>query len=296
VNSPALQTPTLIEKIAQLRVGLAQLESVIVCFSGGIDSALLLALAHQELQTNALGITAVSPSLPASEREEAAEIAKSLGATHAFVDSHEIENPDYVANQPDRCFHCKTELYTLATRERDKRGFKNVISGIIVDDLGDYRPGIEAARNHGVRFPLVEAGFNKQDVRDAAVHLGISIWNKPAAACLSSRIAYGTSVTRERLQRVSGFETELKAMGFERVRVRYHEFQNGNLSLVLGRIELNPSDIARASQEPLRQQIVDAGKRNQFQFITLDLAGYRQGSLNEVLKQRHLPVLLATKP
>ena len=285
-----LPAPDLVdEKIARLGELLRQMGSVLVCFSGGIDSALLLAAAHRALGDRAIGITAVSPSLPPGEREESAAVARAIGARHELVDSHEIDDPSYAANNSDRCFHCKTELYTVAERERVARGIAAVASGIIVDDLGDYHPGLDAAREHGVRFPLVEAGFTKSDVRIAAERLGITIWNKPASACLSSRIPYGTSVTRERLARIGGLEAELKTLGFRQVRVRYHETAGSTVPATFARIELAAEEIPRAVEQ--RDAMVKAGKRHGFQHVTLDLAGYRMGSSNEALPSRTLPVL-----
>jgi uncharacterized protein len=277
-------------KIERLNAILRRLGSVVVCFSGGIDSALLLRAAHGVLGDQALGLTAVSPSLPPGEREESAAVARAIGARHEFVESHEIDDPSYAANGPDRCFHCKTELYSLTTAEARRRGFAAVTSGIIVDDLGDYRPGIDAARKNGVHFPLAEAGMTKSDVRTAAARLGLSIWNKPASACLSSRIPYGTSVTRERLARVGGLEADLKALGFRQVRVRYHELPGGT-PLFLARIELPLDELARTLDPSTRQAILDAGKRHGYHHVTLDLAGYRMGSANEVLQGRSLKVL-----
>ncbi|MBM4358996.1 MAG: ATP-dependent sacrificial sulfur transferase LarE, partial [Deltaproteobacteria bacterium] len=190
------------EKLCRLRARLRELDSVLVCFSGGVDSAFVLAVAHEVLGARAIGMTAVSPSLPELERDEAIAIARTIGADHRLVESSEIEDPAYVANNPDRCFHCKSELYRLAhVKQRDwEVGF--ILNGTNVDDLGDYRPGLEAAKNAGVLSPLVELGFTKADVREAALATGLGVWDKPASACLSSRIPYGTSVTRERLAQV----------------------------------------------------------------------------------------------
>jgi uncharacterized protein len=278
-------------KLAALRDLVRGLESVVVCFSGGIDSALLLAVAARELGDRALGLTAVSASLPPGEREEAETVARAVGARHAFVDSSEVDDPNYAANNPDRCFHCKSELYRLATREAARRGVRHVVSGIIVDDLGDYRPGIDAARAEGVRFPLAEAGFAKADVRAAAAALEVPIWGKPASACLSSRIPYGTAVTRDRLARVGRFEAELKRLGFRQLRVRYHETPGLEGPQFLARIELAPEEIALALDPARRTAVLAAGKASGFHHVTLDLGGYRTGSQNDVLRGRALPVV-----
>lgn len=276
-------TPSPMPKLQSLRTIVREMESVLVCYSGGIDSALVLAVAHAELGERALGMTAVSPSLPASEREDSARLARALGAAHVFVDSHEIERPGYVANAPDRCFHCKTELYDIARAKAEELGFAAIANGTNTDDLGDYRPGLEAARNAAVRSPLVEAGMNKADVRAAARALDVDAWDKPAAACLSSRIPYGTSVTRERLAQIGNFEADLKALGLRQVRVRWHDS--------IARIELDLGELPLVLAGDVRSAIVEAGKRHGFRYVTLDLGGYRQGSHNEVLQGRTLRIV-----
>ena len=266
-----------------LRSLLRELGSVLVCYSGGIDSAFVLAVAHAELGQHAVGMTAVSPSLSASEKDDAARIAHKLGAAHRFVDSHELERAGYVQNGPDRCFHCKSELYDIAEAKREEWQLAVVVNGTNRDDLGDYRPGLEAAKNAKVRSPLVEVGMTKSDVRAAALAIGMDVWDKPAAACLSSRIPYGTSVTTERLAQIAGFEAELKALGFRQMRVRWHE--------KIARIEIALSELELMLTPGVRETVVSAGKAHGFQYVTLDLGGYRTGSHNEVLVGRALRVV-----
>lgn len=276
-----MDAPASTPKLSQLRLAIQELGSVVVCYSGGIDSALVLAVAAEELGDNAIGLTAVGPALPASERADAERIALQVGARHVFVQSNEIERPGYVQNAPDRCFHCKTELYEIAESKRAEWGFAHVANGANLDDLGDYRPGLDAARDARVKSPLLEAQFTKQDVRAAAQELGMDVWDKPAAACLSSRIPYGSSVTRERLAQVEGFERDLKELGFRHVRVRWHD--------TIARIEVDPKEFESLVQH--REQIAELGKRHGFVYVTVDLAGYRMGSHNEVLVGRGLKVL-----
>jgi uncharacterized protein len=257
--------------------------SVLVCYSGGIDSAVVLAAAHQALGPRAIGMTAVSPSLPESERLDAVRIAREIGAEHRLVESSELDRPGYVANGPDRCFHCKSELYEIAEQKRSEWQLQSIVNGTNTDDLGDYRPGLEAAKLASVRSPFVEVGMTKADVREVAKQLGLRAWDKPAAACLSSRIPYGTSVTPERLQQIGGLEAELKVLGFRRSRVRYHDN--------IARIELDLEDLPRLLTAEVREAVVKAGKAHGFTYITLDLGGYRTGSHNEVLQGRSLRIV-----
>jgi pyridinium-3,5-biscarboxylic acid mononucleotide sulfurtransferase len=269
------------EKLARLAKSLREMGSVLVCYSGGVDSAFVLAMATRELGARAVGLTAVSPSLPPGELDEARALAQRIGADHRVVESHEMDDPNYVANPADRCFYCKSELYRIALDRCSAWGLGTVVNGTNCDDLGDYRPGLTAAARAGVASPLVACGFTKSDVRAGAKSLGLEVWDKPAAACLSSRIPYGTSVTRERLTQIGGFEAELKRMGFLQVRVRYHD--------KLARIEVGKVELARAVE--LSTEIVATGKRHGFSYVTLDLGGYRTGSHNEVISGKSLRIV-----
>jgi len=271
-------------QLERLRATLAQLGSVLVCYSGGIDSALVLAVAHEVLGARAVGMTAVSPSLAPFEKEAAIAIAAQIGARHELVESREIERPGYTQNAVDRCFHCKTELYEIAESKRREWGLATVVNGTNLDDLGDYRPGLEAAKSADVRSVLVECAFHKEDVRRCAKLLGLTIWDKPASACLSSRIPYGTAVTRERLAQIGGFEAELRALGLRQVRVRWHGL--GPAEQALARVEVAREEMPAAFEA--HETIVRAGKRFGFAYITLDLQGYRTGSHNEIVVGKSL--------
>jgi len=270
-------------KLEKLTANLRALGSALVCYSGGVDSAFVLAMATRALGERAIGMTAVSPSLPPGELEQAQELAREIGAVHRVVTSNEMDDPRYVANQPDRCFYCKSELYEIAGRKQVEWSLAWTLNGTNCDDLGDHRPGLEAAKKAGVRSPLVECGFSKGEVREGSQAIGLKACDKPALACLSSRIPYGTSVTTERLAQIGGFEADLKALGFRQLRVRYH----GNLA----RVELDLTEITRAVDAGVRAEIVAAGKRRGFQYVTLDLGGYRTGSHNEVLTGRSLRIV-----
>lgn len=275
--------PATADKLDQLRAILKEMGSVLVCYSGGIDSALVLAVASEQLGSRAVGMTAVSPSLAPSEKDGAARTASRLGAVHRLVESNEIERPGYVQNGPDRCFHCKSELYEIARRKQAEWELSFVVNGTNVEDLGDYRPGLQAAEEAGVRSPLIEAGMTKSDVREAARLLGLEIWDKPAAACLSSRIPYGTAVTPARLAQIGGLEADLRDLGFRQLRVRWHD--------QIARIEVALDELPLMLDEAVRDRVVEAGKRHGFAYVTLDLGGYRKGSHNEVLSGRSLRIV-----
>jgi uncharacterized protein len=262
-------------KLTRLRKTMHELGSVVVAYSGGLDSAFVLSVAHDVLGDKALGLTAWSPSVPERERKDAERIALALGARHRVVHSQEMHDPRYAANPDNRCFYCKSELYTRTEQVRQELGFAHVVNGTNTDDLGDHRPGLEAARLAGVRSPLVEVGLSKEETRTLARELNLEFWNKPAAACLSSRIPYGTSVTPERLKQIEELEDALHALGLKQVRVRYHQ--------ELARIEVAKAELEKAFAH--REAIVAAGKAAGFLYTSLDLAGYRTGSLNLLLQQ-----------
>jgi uncharacterized protein len=295
VSSPS--TPLqLVEdpRLDRLVAILKEMGTVLVCYSGGIDSAFVLAVAHRVLGPSCIGMTAVSPSLASFELEDAVSIARGIGARHELVDSHEIEDEAYAKNDVDRCFHCKSELYRLSAKKRIDWQLDHVVNGTNLDDLGDYRPGLEAAKEAGARSPLVEANLTKADVRALAQAIGLGIWDKPAAACLSSRLPYGTRVTRERLAQIGALEDELHKLGIRQARVRWHASQSETVTATreaaIARIEIGKSEMMAAFEA--RDAIVAAGKRLGFAYVTLDLAGYRTGSHNEVLtSRRSLPVL-----
>ena len=266
-------------KAGELECLLREMGAVVVAYSGGTDSAFLAAAAHGVLGDRAEAVTADSPSLPRKELKAAKELAARIGIRHRVIETREMENPAYLRNAPDRCFHCKTELFTLLghlARESEKRV---VADGANTDDLGDYRPGRRAAGNLNVRSPLLEAKWSKADIRAASRLLGLPTADKPASACLASRFPYGTAITPEGLRSVEQAEDALRGLGFAVVRVRAH----GKFA----RIELAPGEIERAAREPLRSEITRQVKAAGFRFVALDLQGYRTGSLNEVLGTAH---------
>jgi len=255
---------------------LAEFPSVAVAFSGGVDSTVVAQAAFLVLGDRAVAITADSPSVPRQELAEARRLAAQIGIRHEIVATAEFENPAYLRNDGSRCYYCKSELYSTMTALLPRLGVAAIVSGANLDDRGDYRPGLTAAAEHAVRHPLQEAGFTKADVRAVAKSWGIPIWDKPASPCLSSRLAPGLAVTPERTQRIEAAEAWLHRQGIRECRVRHHE---GDLA----RIELPLAELPRLTSEPLRSELTRSFLSLGFKFITLDLNGFRSGSLNELV-------------
>lgn len=269
-------TPDLAGKRDRLLAILFDLPGVAVAFSGGIDSTVVAKAAALALGPGAVAVTADSPSVPRSELQTAKELTRLIGIRHVVIQTEEFDNPDYLRNDGARCYHCKSELYSQVEAILPELGVPVIASGANLDDQGDYRPGLAAASEHAVRHPLQEAGFTKDDVRALARHWGLPTWDKPAAPCLSSRLAPGLAVTPERTRRVEDAEAFLRSLGLRNCRVRYHE---GDLA----RIEVPLAEVPRLASEPARTAIAREFRRLGFRFITLDIEGFRSGSLNDLV-------------
>ncbi|HEX2056377.1 MAG TPA: ATP-dependent sacrificial sulfur transferase LarE [Nitrospiraceae bacterium] len=261
--------PILESKLRTMQRILRDMGSVVVAFSGGIDSTLVLKVSYDELGHRAVAVTAVSGTLPERELELSRKVAEEIGAPHRVIETDQLKIPDFVRNDASRCYHCKTDLYSLLGKIREDYPGSAIVNGVHAEDMGDDRPGIQAAREWGVRSPLLEAALTKAEIRELAKELRLSNWDKPAAACLSSRIPRGTPITLESLRRVDRAEAVLADEGFRHVRVRDHND--------IARIELSPEDVAVLLTEGRRERVSQALKRLGYRFVTVDLEGYRPG-------------------
>jgi len=282
VNQPVIEaepvtsiSPEVIAKEAELRRLFLELESVIVAYSGGVDSSYVALIASQELQDRALCVTGQSASLPEYQQAEIDEAVNRFGFTHEWIETEELDNPDYLANNSNRCYFCKDELYDKLGIFGLNRNIGVIVDGSTMDDLGDFRPGRQAAKQHAVRSPLIEVGLTKSEVRELSKRGGLPTWDKPASPCLSSRIAYGTPVTIERLSKIDRGEEILRAYGFREFRVRHHD--------TLVRIEIAPDEMPKILNKELMAELSVRFRELGFKFVTLDLQGFRSGSMNEVL-------------
>jgi uncharacterized protein len=272
---PKLDLGKLKAKQEKLFSILKPMRRIIVAYSGGSDSAYLAWAAHHVLGGEALAITADSASIPESHKRAAEGFARECGFPHEYIETREFDNPDYIKNDPNRCFHCKDELFTRLEMVARERGIQHIAYGVNVDDLGDYRPGQKAAKLHQAKAPLVDAGLTKAEIRELSRLTGLSTWDRPASACLSSRIPYGPPVTMENIKTVERGEEAIRELGFRQFRVRFH----GKLV----RIEIAKDELAAALTPEMAQRFVQIFKPLGFHYVTIDLEGYRQGSLNAAL-------------
>ena len=270
--------PELARKDALLTARLREAGPVIVAFSGGVDSSYLAFAAARALRDDALAVTALSASYPKTHRDAAEQVVEAFGLRHRFVETSELESADYRANRPDRCYHCKSELFRVLGALREQLGFRAVAYGINTDDRGDFRPGHRAADERGVLSPFLDAALSKAEIRALSRAVGLPTADLPASACLASRLPYGTEVTPERLAQVERGEEALRALGFRQVRLRHHG--------PLARVEIDPAELARALDPEMARRISAAIKPLGFRYVALDLDGYRSGALNEVLAPR----------
>ena len=265
-------------KYRRLEAILRELGQVVLGYSGGVDSTLVMKVAHDVLGENAVAVTGDSEAFPQGEVDAALEVAAKMGVTVTRVRTHELANPNFAVNTPNRCYHCKTELFTELQQVAQERGIRWIVDGSHAEDgkPGDHRPGLKAAEERGVRSPLREAGFTKADVRALALYLDVPNWDKPSFACLSSRFPYGTQITADLLAKLDGCEKYLRELGFRQFRVRHHD--------TVARIEVEPQDIVRLVElrEPINARFKELG----YTYVTLDLEGYRSGKMNDTLAAR----------
>jgi len=270
------------EKLSKLKEVVSKLESVVVAFSGGVDSTLVAKVCYDALKDNSMAVTARSETYPDFEFKEAQTLAKEIGIKHLVIDTSELAIEGFANNPPERCYFCKTELFGKLKDIAKQHGFLNVADGANLDDTKEFRPGLEASRELNVKSPLKEAGLTKKDIREVSKMLNLPNWNKPAYACLSSRFPYGQSITEEKLSMVSDAEKYLRGLGLIQFRVRHHE--------TIARIEVLPEDIHILTNSPAREALTAKFKEIGFTYVTLDLEGYRSGSMNEVLSETKFKV------
>ena len=275
IRAVEFSSATAEEKEKLLLGRLAETSSLIIALSGGADSAYLTWAAHKALGRNALSLTALSPSFSAHDRAAVEEFVRACGVRHEFIETHEMDNPAYRANAADRCFYCKDELFTVLDKLAQERGFAATAYGVNADDTLDFRPGHRAAKEHRVLAPLLDAGLRKAEIRELSRRAGLPTWDRPASACLASRVPYGTQVTPERLGLIERGEAALRELGFRQFRVRLHD--------QLARVEIAPDELPRALSPEMTSAIASRLKEAGFTYVALDLEGYRQGSLNEGL-------------
>ncbi|MBE0068456.1 ATP-dependent sacrificial sulfur transferase LarE [Thermoanaerobacterium thermosaccharolyticum] len=265
------------EKYENLKKYIKELGSAVIAFSGGVDSTFLAKVCKDVLNDRCLAVTATSSTYPEREFKEALELAKEIGIRHKIIKSEELEIEGFSKNPIDRCYYCKSELFSKLKKVADDEGMEYVLDGTNADDTGDFRPGRRAAKELGVKSPLLECGFTKDDIREMSKRLGLPTWNKPAYACLSSRFPYGQEITSEKLSMVEKSEEYLLNLGFVGFRVRHH----GDIA----RIELNPDQINMMMDENIRKKVVSKLKEIGFKYVSLDLEGYRTGSMNEAISE-----------